>query len=340
VTTPARIITAVIVAILIAAAGMATGYFFKKENISIEMPEIAVPKISETISPEKTSINNTVYDVSPPSRGPAIEVFSVDITPVDNKAEIQVDSSRTMGKIQPGQYVLLYKADGSLLEILGETTEVVDTRDGKTLIRMNLNGDTAVSSDDAIRGDIILSSMKDAQRLPLSTIVNDKDGKPHIWEVLSKDDAQFARYKPANILARTYNFVTVEQPDSVSNVYILNPDANLRDGQKISTRKMLYAAPYKTEESVVTDAIEYRKPREQGEDPYKGKAKSTCGLAGGNGPGAPAAGAGCGQQAGAQTGACGGGSSACGGGSRDVIQDFIQKIRANSGTPPAAPSAP
>jgi hypothetical protein len=261
-----------------------------------------------------------VYDASPPSRGAYIETIAVPIAPQGDSAIVTLPAAQSE-RIEAGQDVVLYRADGMLLQILGSVQAVEQDGDSAT-ITLALNEDAAHPAAEAARGEIVIYKSKEAQRLPHAAI-DKSTNPPSLWEVVRDEfDQTNVVRRNANIIGQTYDFVVVEQPDYISNVYILNPDSNLSDGAAVQTQALLYAAPPDTPDIAVARAIDERTPRVIG-DPYRGPpiiVPCELEMARAGAPGtqsaAPAnpSGQGCGSQ-------------------RDALQQFIDSIR-------AAPAAP
>ncbi len=307
-----RLLIGSIITLLIVVSGVCAGYFY---NHSRKM----APKASTQTIAVEHRINPNLYDVSPPSRGGAIlEKRSIDIKPHNNIAITPLPPKDAKG-IEPGQKVLLYDANGVLLQILGEITAVTPVSKFVN-IGMVLNNDAQHPSSVVTRGEIITKRTNDAQRLPLTAIVKNDAGEDHVWEVTKDNDGMSqAFYKPANVIARTYDFAVIEQQDSKSNLFILNPDNSLMDGQQVNARPILYSGPEQTDDSKIARLVEQRTPLSP-TDPYKGPVVTApCGFAANTETEQQSDQSACGQQ----------GSS-----SPDALQDFITKIRQNAAPAP------
>lgn len=305
-----------IVAALAVIGGLLVGLYFHNQN-TISRPTDS--SVAQTAPIAKIEKNSNLYDISPPSRGSFSETISIDLQSVNQNQASAIIPSERAGQIKTGQNVLLYRADGMLLEIMGGITSI-EPADDKTSLSMIINADAEHPATQATRGEIIIANNNSAQRLPLSSLSTDADGNNLLWEVLKNTDGtQSVKSQKANVVSRTYDFIVIEQPDFTSNVYVLNPDTTLADGQEIQTRTVLYAAPAETAEMKVLRAIDDRTPRIAG-DPYKGPIPdSPCAIAAANpeNSGSPA-------------------SPACGQ-STDALTDFIQKIRQNTRADAAQP---
>ena len=318
---PLKIIIACAGIILIAILFFVAGYLYS--HADREIPAALL----ETPSPDAVSSAEVIdpaapYDASPPSRGAYIETLSIAIVPDGDRAIVNIPSARA-ARVQAGQDVVLYRADGMLLEILGNVQSIEqDETAAAARVVIALNGDEKRPSSDAARGEIVLYRSKEAQRLPHSAI-DKSTNPPSLWEAVRDENKQMtAVRREANIIGQTYDFVVVDQPDYVSNVYILNPDSGLLDGGYVETRTMLYAAPPETPDMAVARAIDERTPRVIG-DPYRGPpivVPCEMEIARAGSPNtlstAPAnpLGQGCGSQ-------------------RDSLQQFIDSIRAGQPTP-------
>jgi hypothetical protein len=252
--------------LLLIAAGLAAGFYLRPYLAQKMAQTTQATPAAVSSAPQKDSQN--VYEISPPSRGPWIKVISVDIKPENDKARVSL-SDEDSNNITVGQNVLLYDDAGMLMEILGRVENISKGPDGFSA-EIALNGDDEFPSAPATRGEIVVQKENDAQRLPLSAVVEDRDGKSYVWEVTESEDGTMnARRVDANILDATTQFLVIAQPLGTSNVFILNPDNALRDGQVINARKKLFSGPPLAEDTRIEQAIIARTPLKPG-DPYRG----------------------------------------------------------------------
>lgn len=257
------------------AAGFAGGYYFNAKKSADLASAGQTPA-----QPEPPKPNHTTYKISPPSRGAVLKTFPVDIKTDSNAATVTLDAVKA-ADVKKEQGVLLYDANNALLDILGKVIAITPNADGTISVDMILDADTAIPATLVSRGEIILERRTDAQRLPLTALVRDKNsGEPYLWEVNKSEDGTFkAFYKRTNLLMETPDFIVVETPASHSNVFVLHADEALEDGQTVNTVEDLYSAPPLTRDQIVMANIETRHPTPHGPDPYTGPDfPSSCSL--------------------------------------------------------------
>ncbi len=238
-----------IIAVLIVGAGLATGTYLSRENT-----------VTQTTAPasEKIEPNFTTYDISPASRGAVIITVDVALNVTDDMGYATL-TQQEAAEVKTGQRVLLYNTHGDILGKFGAVeTVTVDPANGHVNITIKPDKDKAVPNDLVTRGKIITGDISNAPRLPLAALV-EKDGTPHIWEVSANEDGTNSAYfKPADVVRKTDSFIVINEDPNSSNMFVLNPDSALRDGQAINVKKILYAGPELTEEGRVMVMIKKR----------------------------------------------------------------------------------
>ena len=276
--TSSRILIGTLVTFLIMGAGIAVGFYFSKNRV--------VSTEEKTALAEKNAEPNfNTYDISPPSRATTIETKEVPINPAGNTAFVMMPK-KDAGDIKTGQKILLHDAKGVLLETLGEVTAVnagSGPFEGQVTVHMILNGDANVDATKAASGRIVTNRIPDSARLPLSALVKNEKGEPYIWEATQNDDGTTsAWFKRINIAATTYDYFVIEQTSPQGGIYILNPDGDLRDGQKINVKKILYAGPLQADDSRIEELM---KSRSRARDSFAASAAARAAAPAAQGPG-------------------------------------------------------
>lgn len=277
-----RVLAGIAAAIIIAAAGVAGGYYAFRTGWSLP----ASPPLQDrdaAASPvqaeEQHRPNVTTYDASPPSRGSVLRTVGLNVRRQENGRFLggMIPMSQA-GEIAQGQRALLYGPDGALADIGATVSSIAPEKAGGDYASVILIADEEPSpqraGDDsnlnnAERAEIILQRETGAQRLPLSAIVR-KNGEPYLWEVLKMDNGTRKAYlKRTNLLMSSAGMVVVHMPASVSNVFILNPDGELRDGDTVNIRDTYYEGPMQTDDQKLEEAMRFRTPQYI-VDTYKG----------------------------------------------------------------------
>ncbi|MFA5592363.1 MAG: hypothetical protein WC989_03515 [Micavibrio sp.] len=318
-----KIAAGMIVLLAVIACGIAVGSFMRAYQGGDDGLRRAAPPQAENSGNGQPSFNPNIYDVSPPNRGAHSTLLPVTLTRdgggMTATARLGAEEGALVGLARP---VILYKENGVQINILGEVV-AIDREDGGSgfIVTVGLTDDDHAAGSKAVRGDIVVARDSAAQRLPLSVLVKDAGGDEFLWEAVKDSGGQSKAVRHrANILARTYDYVVIHQPDMVSNVYILNPDSALEDGQEIYTNLKHYSAPKETPDARIAREVDERTPRDI-TDPYRGPPiEIECAA----------------EREAAAAGAGAGGGTACASGATgDALQDFINKIR--SGNRPANP---
>ena len=228
--------------LLTVAAGFTAGVYFNDVSPSSSPPQ----------KPAKP--NHSTYDISPPSRGAAIKTLSVPVKPTENTANVILKAEEA-AMVKTGQRILLYDTNEALIEMLGEVAAITENGDDTVTIKMNFDGDSTIPSSLATRGEIVIGRETAAQRIPKSAIVMD-GGLPYLWEIAANSDGTHSVYfKRANVTMETEDFIVIDNAAPGSNLFVLNPDKKLEDGQKINVRKALYAGPAQTADQAIAMAV-------------------------------------------------------------------------------------
>ncbi len=282
-----RVLAGVAAAILIAAVGIAGGYYAFQSGW--KMPVAPVTQDSAEKTAEETRQPNlTVYDASPASRGAVLRTASLEVRRQENGRFLggMIPMSQA-GEIAKGQRVLLYGSNGALSDLGATVSSITPETSNNQYASVILLADDEPSPqragdetilNDAQRAEIILQRETGAQRLPLSAVVK-KNGEPYLWEaVKASDGTRKVYFKRTNLLMNNAGMVVIDTPGSVSNVFILNPDADLRDGDTVTIRDIYYEGPGQTDDQKLDEAMRARTPSYI-VDTYKGPdIEFTCSM--------------------------------------------------------------
>ena len=294
--TSSRILLGTIVAFVIVVLGVAVGFQIKQK---IDSAPSTSPVTRETLRADIPANHNT-YEISPPSRGVMLDTFPVNIVPEGAAANVTLPS-REASDIKTGQKVFLYREDGVLLDTLGEVTAITKASDTITA-RIDLSHNPEISPTRIAKGKIILNREKDVPRLPYSALLRNEKAENHIWEVVENSDGTHtAYYKRADVVGGNDVVFAINPGMTSSNVFILNPDGELRDGQKINVREYMYKPPSQNEDLRIMAHVARRnseyKSAEMGRANTARNAAARAAAAGtpqmGMGSGMAAAGPGC-----------------------------------------------
>jgi hypothetical protein len=255
--TSSRILVGTIVAFVVIAAGFAIGLKFHEKRASLKTGTSGSSPATFSAGDLLTE-NNTTYEVSPPSNGRMIETYAINITPEGPMTRVEIPSADS-ANIKSGQRVFLYAQNGELKDSLGTVTAIIPN-DDKALVEIDLQDNPDVSPKEITAGKIILEHNQNAFRLPFSSLSRNEKGETFVWEVSEGTDGNnIVRYKPIEILARNESVFTIQIDPASSNLFVLNPDENLRDGQPIKMRKFLYQAPSQYEDTRIASLVEKKK---------------------------------------------------------------------------------
>ena len=319
-----RILIGGILAAKIIVAGVVAGWYYKGNEDRLKAK---AAQLAESFKPQPKE-NLTLYTLSPPSRGVFIEKISTPLSVRENGvAYIVLEEEQAKG-IRSGQNVILYDAQNQILNATGQViSSAYGTDSNSDKITADIKVQTAwnVPRETVARGDIIVQREAGAARLPFIALQTDpSDKKEYVWESVRDYDGSHKAYKkPATVTRRNNEMVVIDVPYTSSNVFILNPDKNLQDGQKINAVEVFYSPPSEPSYEIIEATLRTTFPPVAGGAAYDPAEKFgllnqsyTCSaeraaMAGGAGAGAPASG--------------------------DAAADFISKIRALSSTLPGKP---
>lgn len=230
-------------AFVIVVLGVAAGFQIKQKMS--DTPS-STPVTRETLKAD-IPVNHNTYEISPPSRGVMLDTFPIDIVPQGYSASVTVPAG-IGADIKTGQRVFLYRDDGVLLDSLGEV-KAIEPQADTINVRIDLSHNTEIPSDTIAKGKIIISREKDVPRLPYSALLRNEKAENYIWEVVKNSDGTHtAFYKRANVIGGNDLVFVINQGMTSSNVFILNPDGALHDGQKINVREYMYKPPSQNED--------------------------------------------------------------------------------------------
>jgi hypothetical protein len=253
---------------------------------------------------EEIPVNNNTYEISPPSNGVLLETYLVNIAPEGYLAYVRVPE-REAADIKTGQRVFMYDQKGELLDTLGEVLGVsLPDEDKLALVQINLKNNPDIPPAIIGSGKIIIDRQKNVDRLPFSSLLRGEKGETSLWEVTQGADGVYtAQRVPVKILGVNEVIFSMETTPGHSNVFILNPDEKLRNDQKINVRKIYYRPPTQYEDQRI-EAVANQRMNSiavSSATPPESSSISKCGQP------------------------------------SSTTQDFINQIRALSGTDPAPP---
>lgn len=312
--TTSRILIGTIVALVVVTAGFVAGLHFHEKRNFFKPATL----ISQS-PPEKNAplANMITYEISPPSLGVMLETYAVNITPNGNIARIELPTVDAE-KIKTGQKVFLFDQNGEMLNSMGTVMGIMPSGNF-TLVELNLRNNPDVWPGAVTRGKIIIDRNPNAFRLPYSALSRNEGGETFVWEVTNDANGTYTvKYKPVEIKSTNDAVFSIQTDHQSSNLFILNPDTNLRNGQTINVRKFLYKPPSQLEDARIQSIVEKR--IKQIED--KKVLPELDPVPVGDG----------GDTSGAGEGACEQ--------SGNAAQDFINKVRTLSEAPPQSAESP
>lgn len=253
-TTTSRILIGTIVAMVVVAAGFVAGLkFHEKRNII----KTVFPAAKVEAHEKQPLANMTTYEISPPSLGVMLETYAVNITPTGQIARIELPTKDAQ-KIKTGQRVFLFDTNGEMLDSLGTVMGIMPSGNF-TLVELNLRNNPDVWPGKVTKGKIIIDRNTSAFRLPYSALSRNEKGETFVWEVTNDSDGTYTvKYKPVDIKSTNDAVFSIETDPQASNLFILNPDFSLRDGQTINVRKFLYKPPSQHEDARIQSIVEKR----------------------------------------------------------------------------------
>lgn len=221
--------------VLLGAGVLAGKSYFERMTPSTVAPSV----------PKGVNGNIKRFIVSPPSIGVAPETVDTPVSFRVGMANIVLAADQG-ARVKVGQKALLYDADGKMLDALADIATVQAHEPGVTdspvsvVMIVSLNNTHAQSVFKSAR--ILVGRNSASLRLPESAIVLGEDGTPRVWMVDQEGTAQpvdidvLDRFEGAVVFAR--------RALASGNLYILNPDPSLKQGQRISVEETAYAGPY------------------------------------------------------------------------------------------------
>lgn len=242
-----RVIIGLAAGLILIVAGLAAGILFRKSIDEIAVQ--SVTHVAENKSPviaqkENPAPNLKIYTASPPSQGRAYIATPITFENIFASHAVVMMEKKGAAEILPGQKILLYGADGALLDAVGIIDAIEDgkgeNKDSK-IIRITLNPLPDGKFPAPVRGEIVTNDMPQTHRLPVTALQTDKDGNSYIWEAITQNGRRIAKKRAVNGLAKPGAYFIMNRPEYISNVYILNPDDALRDGQVIKIEQTLYS---------------------------------------------------------------------------------------------------
>lgn len=251
-TTTRRILIGTIVAMVVIAAGFAAGLGFHEKR-----------HIFKNAAPQKqpaesaVNANTATYEISPPSLGLMLDTYAVNIASEGPFARIEVPGADGE-KIKTGQKVFLFDQNGEMLDSMATVMGIMPS-DNVTFVEIDLRNNPDVPPSAIARGKIIVGRNLDAFRLPYSALARNEKGETFVWEVTGDVNGEsVAKFKPIEIKSGNDTVFSIQPDQRSSNLFILNPDANLRDGQKVNVRKFLYTPPSPYEDARIESIVESR----------------------------------------------------------------------------------
>lgn len=249
--TSARILIGTIVAFVVVVVGFGVGMQMRKDRE-------AAPAV-QTAAEETIPVNNNTYEISPPSNGVLLETYAINIVPEGYIAYVRIPA-HDADDIKTGQRLFLYDQKGELLDTMGDVLSVGQPDgDNLALLQINLKNNPDISPSLIGSGKIIIDRLKNTERLPFSALLRNKNGETFLWEVTQgADGAHTAKRVPVKLLAENDLMFSLETNPGHSNTFILNPDAQLRDNQKVNIRQNFYRPPSQYEDQRIEAIVNQR----------------------------------------------------------------------------------
>lgn len=261
-----RIAIGTVVLLLIVGAGFGAGFMVSRKLDPSSVPHGSIENNTNITSantpydPPKSVPNHKTYLYSPPSRGYAIRYVDVEKTTFNSgiaNASIPMENS---ADVKLGQTALLFDKNGTAVPMLATVADIrppaENTQGGPVEIKLAVQEPTFYSDALYKKARIITDKIKYAPRLPRESIVTGPEGKPYVWEVVkSQDGTHTAYFKPVDVVLVTDQYAVISALTPVSDDYILYPDENLKDGEKINARLNYYKGPEQTDDYYVEQAL-------------------------------------------------------------------------------------
>ncbi len=208
----------------------------------------------------KIVVGGKPYIASPASTGSLIHEKKIAFQSIKNGTGLLTLPESDIGFIKTGDYVLTYDSAGTVLDVIGEVSSLSKPLMEKDAEKFTLG--IALSTldknlmDKIASGKIFsLEKLANAPRLSPAALIDGPDGTPHVWEILETVNGTTIKQSPANITARTDDYVVITPIFGNSNIYILQPDDRLKDGASIKIEKTMYAPPNVTKADIMAKTI-------------------------------------------------------------------------------------
>lgn len=243
------IITLVFVLLIVTAAGLATGIFIQKSGKLTKQAQTGAPI---SFSPETAlyppPTNTHAYVAISPHRGYAHRTLDIDIlSQQGGKLITHIPLSQAM-YIEPGQPAFLYNDKAELLAFpakVEKTSHTDETPSGTITVDIAFSSLPNLPPEKIVAAQIVIASFDTVERLPLTAVQKDDKGQPFIWEAIRHQDGTYrAKHrKLERAIEADWETLVYKSRENVSDIYIVNPDKALMDGQTISVTEQAFKAP-------------------------------------------------------------------------------------------------
>lgn len=243
------IVTFVLVLLSVTAAGLATGIFIQKTGNLSKQAQIGS---LVTTSPETAlyppPLNKNAYIATAPHRGYAHRTLDIEIPSVQGDVAIaNIPLSQAM-YVEPGQPVYLYNDNAELLALpakVAKTSHTDLTPLGSITIEIAFSPLPNLPTEKLVAAQIVIASFEAADRLPLTALQKDDKNQPFVWEAIRHQDGthRAKRRRLERAIEADWETLVYKNREHVSDIYIVNPDAALSDGQTIVVTEQAFKAP-------------------------------------------------------------------------------------------------
>ncbi len=277
-----------IAAIILMACAFVGGYFFygykndqaAPPSIAINQPPQAEPApaiatlypegprshptfaeiAAQNSEPQSSAPNSQTYIVSKPSPGDALELMSIAIENRDG-ALLALLPDTDVKNLRGGERVFLYDADNKPLDALGTIVDLSsyqnDTADGYKTVRISINETGAAVAAAPVTGKIIVQRYLRVQKLPRTALFQKNDYDTHAWEAVRNPDGTFtAHYAVVDVPMVAGQFFVASPDHNSQDLFILNPDSSLQEGQVIRAQEKPYSEQEQEQELRILVRIE------------------------------------------------------------------------------------
>lgn len=221
--------------VMLGAGIFAGDFYFEKMTPSVVSPSV----------PEGMNVNVKRFLVSPPSIGVAPKTVDTPVTFRAGMANLALPADQGV-KVKVGQKALLYDADGNLLDALADivTVQVHDpaAADSPFAVVMIVSLNNAYPQSTFKSARILVGTDNMSLRLPEGAVIRRADGSFYVWGIDQSGAAEIRDIDISDSFEGAVIFVS--RSVSRGNLYILNPDDSLKEGQKINVEDAPYAGPY------------------------------------------------------------------------------------------------